>query len=64
MEKQNKITLSDLMTSEQALRIIDLLEGLEKRLENAENEIQALKTQQTWAPVYETVRMYAEKEEH
>ena len=50
------------MTAEQALRIIDLLEDLEKRVENLENENRSLRAEQLWAPVYETVRMYAEKE--
>lgn len=35
--------LSDLMTAEQALKIIDLLESLEKRVENLENELPNIK---------------------
>lgn len=62
MEK-NKIKLSDLMTAEQALKIISLLEDLEKRVENLENENRALRAQQTWGPVYETVNMYMNREE-
>lgn len=37
--------LSDLMTAEQALKIIDLLESLEKRVENVENEVIAIKNE-------------------
>lgn len=37
--------LSDLMTAEQALKIIKLLEDLTKRLENLENEVENLKTE-------------------
>lgn len=37
--------LSDLMTAEQALKIIKLLEDLTKRIENLENEVENLKTE-------------------
>lgn len=64
MEKQNNnFKLADLMNAEQALKIIDLLENLEKRVENLENENRALRAEQLWAPVYESVKMYAERED-
>ena len=37
--------LSDLMTSEQALKIIELLESQEKRIENLENEVINIKNE-------------------
>lgn len=37
--------LSDLMTAEQALKIIDILEDLVKRIENLENEVENLKAE-------------------
>lgn len=37
--------LSDLLTAEQALKIIELLEDLTKRIENLENEVENLKAQ-------------------
>ena len=60
--EQNKIKLSDLMTAAQAAKIIEYCESLEKRIENLENEVKALRYEQTWAPVYEQVRIYSEKE--
>lgn len=35
--------LSDLMTAEQALKLLELLEDLTKRVENLENEVENLK---------------------
>lgn len=35
--------LSDLMTAEQALKIIEMLQDLTKRLENLENEVENIK---------------------
>ena len=37
--------LSDLMTAEQALELLDKLEELTKRIENLENEVKNLKSQ-------------------
>lgn len=37
--------LSDLMTAEQALKLLELLEDLTKRVENLENEIENLKAE-------------------
>lgn len=37
--------LSDLMTAEQALKIIEILDDLIKRLENLENDIDNIKNQ-------------------
>lgn len=39
--------LSDLMTAEQALKIIEMLEDLTKRIENLENEIENIKNERT-----------------
>lgn len=36
--------LSDLMTAEQALELLDKLEELTKRIENLENELENLKS--------------------
>lgn len=55
--------LSDLMTAKQALKILEYCESLEKRIENLENENKALRAYQTWGSVYETVRMYSERED-
>lgn len=60
--QDNKIKLSDLMTAAQALKIIEYCESLEKKIENLENEVKALKAEQLWGSVYETVRMYTESE--
>lgn len=40
--------LSDLMTAEQALKIIEMLEDLTKRIENLENEIENIKNERTF----------------
>lgn len=37
--------LSDLMTADQALKIIELLESQEKRIENLENEVISIKNE-------------------
>lgn len=37
--------LSDLMTAEQALKLLELLEDLTKRVENLENEVETLKAE-------------------
>lgn len=37
--------LSDLMTAEQALKIIKMLEDITKRVENLENEIENIKNE-------------------
>lgn len=37
--------LSDLITAEQALKLLELLEELTKRIENLENEVENLKAQ-------------------
>lgn len=63
-QEQKKISISDLMTAEQATKIIEYCESLEKRIENLENEVKALRANQLWGPVYEIVRIYSEKEEH
>ena len=39
--------LSDLMTAEQALKIIEMLEDLTKKVENLENEIENIKNERT-----------------
>ena len=62
MEK-TKIKLSDLMTAAQAAKILEYCESLERRIENLENENKALRAQQVWGPVYESVRMYTERED-
>lgn len=51
------------MTAKQALKILEYCESLEKRIENLENENKALRAYQTWGSVYETVRMYSERED-
>lgn len=56
--KNNNIKLSDLMTADQALKLIDYCESLEKRVENLENEVKALRAEQLWRPVYESVENY------
>lgn len=40
--------LSDLMTAEQALKLLELLEDLTKRIENLENEIENIKNEVTY----------------
>ena len=50
------------MSADQALKIIEYCESLEKRITNLENENRALRAEQLWAPVYESVRMYSERE--
>lgn len=40
--------LSDLMTAEQALKIIEMLEDITKRVENLENEIENIKNERTF----------------
>ena len=37
--------LSDLMTAEQALKLLELLEDLTKKVENLENEVENLKAE-------------------
>lgn len=39
------MNLSDLMTADQALKIIELLEAIEKRVENLENEVINIKNE-------------------
>lgn len=60
--QNNNFKLSDLMTADQALKILEYCESLEKRVENLENEVKALRYELTWKDVYDNVRMYTEKE--
>lgn len=56
--------LRDTFEKTSTLALLKKIEELEKRLENAENELKAIKYEQTWGEINQTAYFYANREEH
>lgn len=62
-----KFELKDLMTAQQALQIIDLLNKQQQQIDDLEKEIANLKNAQSqlaWKDVYEQTQIYQIYKEH